>query len=56
MAIVKTYYGTGITVHIDNDCYCGVSPDEMKERIERAQKIAWDILAKSEGVKHETAV
>ena len=35
MAIVKTYHYPNGTVHIDDDCYRDVSPQEMQRRIER---------------------
>lgn len=46
MAIVKTYQYPGVTVHIDDDCYAGASPEEMKDRIDRMQKTAWAIMKK----------
>ena len=48
MAIVAEYhYPTG-TVYIDDDCYRDVAPDEMKRRIERLQKTAWELYLKNE--------
>lgn len=48
MAIVKTYHYPNGTVRIDGDCYRDVPPDEMKRRIERLQKTAWELYLKNE--------
>ena len=56
MAIVKTYQYPGVTVHIDDDCYAGTSPEEMKDRIDRMQKTAWAIMRKMEEKGNETAI
>lgn len=33
---------------IDDDCYRGVSEEEMQERIRRLQELAWELRAKRE--------
>ena len=49
MAIVAEYkYPHGV-VRIDDDCYRGVSEEEMQERIRRLQELAWELRAKSAG-------
>lgn len=48
MAIVAEYkYPHGV-VRIDDDCYRGVSEEEMQERIRRLQELAWELRAKRE--------
>ena len=48
MAIVAEYkYPHGV-VRIDDDCYRGVSEEEMQERIRRLQELAWELSAKRE--------
>lgn len=56
MAIVQTYQYPGVTVHIDDDCYAGASPEEMKDRIARVQNTAWEILRKMEEKGNEKAL
>ncbi len=52
MAIVAEYkYAHGV-VRIDDDCYRGVSEEEMQERIQRLQRLAWELCAKREVNKH----
>ena len=48
MAIVAEYHYPNGTVYIDDDCYRDVAPDEMKRRIERLQKTAWELYLKNE--------
>ena len=48
MAIVAEYHYPNGTVYIDDDCYRDVAPDEMKQRIERLQKTAWELYLKNE--------
>ena len=48
MAIVATYHYPNGTVYIDDDCYRGVSDEEMQERIRRLQELAWELRAKRE--------
>ena len=48
MAIVATYHYPNGTVYIDDDCYRGVSEEEMQERIRRLQELAWELRAKRE--------
>lgn len=52
-AIVKTYHYPNGTVHIDDDCYRDVSPEEMQRRIERLQKTAWELLMNQERRKKD---
>ena len=44
MAIVKKYEYPGGTVLIDDDHFRGVSPQEMKKKIERAQRVARELM------------
>lgn len=48
MAIVKTYHYPGCTVHIDDDCYKDVPPEDMQQRIKQAERVAWEIINKRE--------
>ena len=42
--IVKTYEIEGVTVHIDDDFYKDVPPEEMRRRIGEASRAAWDLI------------
>lgn len=52
MAIVAEYKYKNGTVRIDDDCYRDVPEDEMKRRIERLQKTAWEMYMKKERDKN----
>lgn len=53
MAIVAEYHYPNGTVYIDDDCYRDIAPDEMKRRIERLQKTAWELLMNQERRKKD---
>lgn len=53
VAIVAEYHYPNGTVYIDDDCYRDVAPDEMKRRIERLQKTAWELLMNQERRKKD---
>lgn len=42
--IVKTYEIEGVTVHIDDDFYKDVPPEEMRRRIGEASRAAWELI------------
>lgn len=52
MAIVAEYHYPNGTVRIDDDCCRDVPEEEMRERIRRLQRTAWELAAKQE-VRHE---
>ena len=53
MAIVATYKYPNGTVYIDDDGCRGVPEEEMRERIRRLQRTAWELAAKQEVKRHE---
>lgn len=54
MAIVAEYKFKSGTVRIDDDCYRDVPEDEMKHRIERLQRTAWEMYFKKERNKNDS--
>lgn len=52
VAIVAEYHYPNGTVRIDDDCCRDVPEEEMRERIRRLQRTAWELAAKQE-VRHE---
>lgn len=51
MIVAEYKYLHGV-VRIDDDCYRGVSEEEMQERIQRLQRLAWELHAKREVQKN----
>lgn len=43
MAIVKTVTSGAATVHIDDSCCAGVSPEEMARRWAEVDRVIWQI-------------
>lgn len=48
MAIVRTYRMDHATVHIADDCYRDVPPEEIRRRVERMLAVAGEVLYKSQ--------
>lgn len=48
MAIVRTYRMNHATVHIADDCYRDVPPEEIRRRVERMLAVAGEVLYKSQ--------
>ena len=47
MAIVKTIKRGGATVHIDDSCCAGLSPEEVARRRAQVDRVIWQILRNS---------
>ena len=47
MAIVKTIKRGGATVHIDDSCCAGLSPEEIERRRAQVDRVIWQILRNS---------
>lgn len=47
MAVAMTIHSGGATVHIDDSCCAGLSPEEIERRRAQVDRIIWQILRNS---------